>query len=122
MERDIHGGSLGLASHLRNGALGAPLPRDLRCASGKRAAHIIGNIFRQGCACINRPAAEIERVDVSLQAIKAGFRESNSAPSEPSQMLEFAGVELDRCQTAGERLVKPRLDSLVKDCIELAAS
>src|SRR5436190_23927041 len=122
MERNVHGGSLGLASHLRDSAFASPFPRDLRRTRGKRAADVVGDILRQRRARVNRPAAEIERVNVAPQSRKAGLRQRDPAPSKPAQLLELGGMELDRRKPASERLIEPGLDTLVEDRVELAAS
>src|SRR6266852_4302833 len=122
MERHIHGRGIGLAPHLPDAALRACLPRDLPRARGDGAADIVRSIFGKRLARINRPAAEIERVDITGQARKAGFRDRYPMPSESSQLLEFGRIKLDWGEAARQGLVEPSLDSFVEDGIELAAS
>src|SRR5713101_10031850 len=64
MERYVHRRGVGLAPYLRNAAVRARFPRNLRLARGDGAADVVGNVFRKRRACVNRPTAEIERIDI----------------------------------------------------------
>jgi len=64
MERDVHRRGLALAPHVYRGGARSLLPGDLRFAGGERAADVVGDLVGKGRVGVDRPAAEIERVDV----------------------------------------------------------
>src|SRR6185437_6124012 len=121
MQRDIHRRGLALAPHLQGGAARTLLPGDLRFARGKRAADVVGHLVRQRRVGVDRPAAEIERVDVAIKPREAGFWERYLAPSQPPHGVELTRLERDRRETGGQRLVAPDLDALVEHRVDRAA-
>src|SRR5262249_58748701 len=106
----------------KRGPAGSLLPGNSGFARRKRPADVVGNLLRKRRVGVNRPAAEIERVDVLLQAREAGFRKTNLAPSEPRHSGELRRFELDRGKTGCQRLVEPHLDALIEHRVELVAS
>src|SRR4051812_11188368 len=64
MERDIHRRGLALAPHLQGGGARSLLPGNLRFARGERSADVVGDRVGKRRVGVDRPATEIERVDV----------------------------------------------------------
>src|SRR5262249_28546006 len=85
-------------------------------------ADFVGNLLRKRRTRVNRPAAEIERVDIPSEAREAGFRKGNFPPSEPSHNIELGRLKLDRREAGRQRLIEPDLDSLVEHRIDLATA
>src|SRR6516225_9132351 len=96
VERNIHRRAVALAYHVQGGPPGALLPGNLRLARREGAAHVVGDLLRERRARVDRPAAEIERVDIASQTWEAGFRKRNFPPSEPAHRIELVRRKLDR--------------------------
>src|SRR5262245_56734584 len=122
VERNVHRRAVALASHVQSGPIGSLLPRDLRFACCESAADVVGNLLRKRCARVNRPAAEIERLDVPSQSRETCFRKQNLPPTKPRHGVELRGFKLDRRQIRRQRLVEPYLDAFVEHRVDLAAS
>src|SRR5262249_55224565 len=74
VERNVHRRAVALAHHVQSAPIGSLLPRNLRFARGEGIADFVGNLLRKRRIRVNRPAAEIERVDIPSEAREAGFR------------------------------------------------
>ena len=60
-----------------------PSPGDLRFAGGERGADVVGDIVGKRRVGVDRPAAEIERVDVVREGRETRFWKRDLAPSQP---------------------------------------
>ena len=64
VERDVHRRAVALAPHVRSGASGSLLPRNLRFTDGEGVADVVGDLLRKRYVRVNRPPAEIECVGI----------------------------------------------------------
>src|SRR5262245_10370335 len=109
MERHIHRRAVALEPHMRGGSAGLLLPGDLRFARREGGADVVGDLVRKRRVRVDRPAAEVERVDIPSQAREAGFWKRNFPPSEPAQCIELGRLKRDRRQTGYQGLIEPDL-------------
>src|SRR6476469_1157878 len=91
MKRVVHRRAVALAPHVQSGPISPLLPRNLRFPGRKRAADVVGNLLWERRVGIDRPSAEIERVDVAKQGREAGFRKRNLAHPSRAMASNSAG-------------------------------
>src|SRR5215471_266891 len=120
VEQNVHRRAVALAHHVQSAPIGSLLPRNLRFARGESVADFVGNLPRKRRVRVNRPAAEIERVDIPSDAREAGFRKGNFPPSELPHRIELGRLKLDRRETGRQSLIEPDLDALIEHRIDLA--
>ena len=98
-----------------------PSPRGSPLRARRARADVVGDIVGKRRVGVDRPAAEIERVDVARERAGSALSEARPCAIPAAPWLRTRRLELDRRETGRQRLVEPDLDALVEHRVDLAA-